>query len=332
MRFTVAATLLAGSVGLRAEKPAMPTVEVVLKVWGDRQAKVKSLRFDLSTERTISKGHLSLLLRSRTGQSTEPNPPTDVDIGGSETISLVGQKTRQSVVSQRWDPTDKGLYAETLLAVYDGRLYKTLRDPASNQYRYPTAIVRKLDKSPMAQSFPIVPLFFAVRGDDPKYFQGLKDYRVVAKDVAVGGRPCLHLKKEANQGRSESFYLDQERGYLVVRKTIEQNGMVTWEINVDNAVDPTVGWLPRSWRYSIRGGRDPKVLESGRATVTKYAINPKIADADFDIRFPPRTRVHDLTDGREVQYVVQPDGKKGVVIPVGKRPSYEDLNKPAPPK
>ena len=110
----------------------------------------------------------------------------------------------------------------------------------------------------MALSFPIVPIFFAVRGDDPKYFQGLADYKVVGKDVLVGGRPCLHLEKKGNQGRGESFDLDQERGYLVVRKTIEQNGIVTWELTVDNAADPTVGWLPRSWEYSIRGDRDPK--------------------------------------------------------------------------
>jgi hypothetical protein len=153
----------------------------------------------------------------------------------------------------------------------------------------------------------------------------------VGKDVAVGGRPCLHLQKPGGQGRVESFYLDQERGYLVVRKTIEENGTVTWELSVDNAADRTVGWLPRAWRYSIRGDRDRQVLESGRATVTKSAINPDIADAEFDIRFPPRTRVHDYSDGREVQYVIQPDGKKGVVIPIGKNPTYDDLNKPAPP-
>jgi hypothetical protein len=133
----LAASLSVGVAGWTFAQPAMPTVDEILKVWRDRQAKVKSVRFDLDTERTISKGLLNKLIPPRRGESTEPNPPDDVVIAGSETVSLAVQMTRQSILTQQWDPTDKSLYAETFVQVYDGRVNKSLRDPASNHHPLP---------------------------------------------------------------------------------------------------------------------------------------------------------------------------------------------------
>lgn len=45
----MAGSLLAGIAGWATAQPAMPAVDEILKAWQDRQAKVKSVRFDLSS-------------------------------------------------------------------------------------------------------------------------------------------------------------------------------------------------------------------------------------------------------------------------------------------
>ena len=69
-------------------------------------------------------------------------------------------------------------------------------------------------------------------------------------------------------------------------------------------------------------------MESGHAAVAKFELNPQLLDGEFDIPFPPKTRVSDFNAGNEVQFVIQANGEKGVVIPVRKNPKYQDLDKP----
>jgi hypothetical protein len=147
----------------------------------------------------------------------------------------------------------------------------------------------------------------------------------------VAGRPCLELFRDYGPpGQREFLFLDEKRAYVVVKQMVALHGQPTWQLDVIYNPDGHVGWLPKSWEYVIRAGKDPQLVNSGRSRVISYEINPRIDDGDFDIVFPPKTRVNDETSQQEVQYVIGEQGEKGGEVPTRLNPTYEDLQKASP--
>ena len=153
---------------------------------------------------------------------------------------------RDSSEGQQWDLKSKKLYPSTRVDVFDGKLFKSFTNPSSGWSHYGQGIVKKADKSPSVMSFPILPVFMGLRGADPKFFKGLNQFQIVDNYVAIDGRPCVRLKKPRDAQNAEFLCLDRERGYVVVQMTICQDGITTWQLDVDNSAHPTLGWLPQS--------------------------------------------------------------------------------------
>jgi hypothetical protein len=313
------------------------TIDDILEVWKARQEKVKSARFDLSCQETIHKGSSSFLLAKRRQAAgmppeTEPNPPRDYLVKATSMVTLDGFKLRYSNDHQDWDPEEKKLYPEHYVDVFDGEVFKFLQNPASGHHNYPWAGVRKADTSGSALKFPILPVILTLRGNHPKFFQELVKFQLTGKAVMVRGQSCLELVRDSGPpGQREFLFLDQNRDYVVVKEMIVLLGQPNWQVDATYTPDPKIGWVPKSWEYLIRVGKDHVPMNSGRSTVTAYEINPHIDNKEFDVLFEPKTMVHDETSGNYVQYLIREDGEKGVAIPAANIPTYEDLDKPAPP-
>lgn len=312
-----------------------PTIEQILQVWNARQSKVKSAKYEMNLTETIAKGSASQgePIRRNSGkvQESGPNPPQDYLVEGKAGVSLSDVRARYWYDHQQWDPTEKMLYPEHWIEVFDGEHEKHLVTPASAQHNYPLAVIRKVSSPEAAKRFPIFPLVLTFRGNHPKYFQQLGEHVVSEKPVSVLERPCWELVKTSDTGDvRDVFYLDQERDYVVVRRVVLHGNQPTWQIDVRYSPDTLAGWSPTSWEYSIR--TDPKgpPVQSGRFTVTQYKLNPNLPDSEFDIELPAKARVIDESDGAEVQYVIGEDGKPGRKIPTSSNPAYDDLTKPAP--
>jgi hypothetical protein len=146
--------------------------------------------------------------------------------------------------------------------------------------------------------------------------------------VTVGDRACVELiRRTPSQDRREVFYLDPARAYVVVRKQTLIASQPTWQLDITYMPDSTVGWVPHSWEYMIRvrSGSDYPITETERRKVTKYEIGCLLADDEFDIQFPAKTRVMDETTGDNLQYVIKDDNSKGRVLPSSLSPTYEQL-------
>ncbi len=314
---------------------AKVTIEDILEVWKERQDKFKSARFELECQETIHKASTSFFMNLERGISGspkefEPNPLRDYLVKGTSRVSLDGSKLRYSYDHQQWDPRGKKLYPEHYVDVFDGHFFKFLQDPASGQDNHASAAVRTSNRSESALTFPILPLIFTLRGCHPQFFQDLPKFQVTGQTLRVAGHPCLELVRDHGPpGQREFLYLDQGRGYVVLKETIVFDGQPNWQLDVTYNQDPAVGWLPRSWEYIIRAGKEHHVLNSGRSTVTRYEINPGLDDSEFDISFPAGTLIHNESSGDYLLSVVQDNGEKGREVPIALNPTYEELQKAA---
>jgi hypothetical protein len=319
-----------GSSGPAEAQPANasapnPTIDQILAVWKTRQEKVQSARFELSVEQTIHKGSVSILAESAPG---ELDPPRDYIVTGTAGVSLSGSKLRYWYDRPQWDPVGKALHPSHFVDTYDGERYKQLRNPSSAQNNYPLAGIKPAQGSESAFQFPIAALFLTFRGDHPQFYRDLNKFAVTGRTIPIASRRCVELvRASAGSDRREVFFLDAEREYIVVRKATLRGEQPMWQLDIAYRQDPTVGWVPSSWEYVIRVGKVPQPHESGRYTVTKYEINPALDAGEFDIAFPPGTRVLDKSSGQEVQYIVRENREKGREIPTASNPTYQDLEK-----
>jgi len=322
----------------QAQQPK-PTLDQILEVWTARQDKIMSGRFQLDCQETKHKGSISFMdreARQALGMppEPEPNPPRDYLVKGTSTVIFDGVNFRYAYDHQQWDPVGKRLYTEHFVDVFDGHLYKLLIDPASGQQGYPSGNVRKARASESALSFPILPLVFTFRGNHPQFFQNLVKFHVTGKTTIVAGRPCIELVRDTGlPSQREFLYVDSNRDYLVLKEMIVLGGQPNWQLDISYESDATVGWVPKSWEYVIRVGNEHRLTNSARTIVTSYEVNSRRHDEnEFNLAFPPNTRVTDETSDQEMQYVIRENGERGTEIPTRLNPSYEDLQKVEPRK
>lgn len=313
---------------------SVPSIADIEKVWKARQEKVTSAWFEMETERTIFKGYASSRSNvDRAKRKLAPlpeNPPRDYLVKGTRRFSFRGIKSHDSYVDQAWDPVAKRLYPRQYTEVFDGRRFKSLDIPSASDEGYPGGIVAKGPQSGSALKFPLLPILITFRGSHPQYFNALNKFRVAGATVRVAGRPCLELVRALEDGqRSELLYVDLERSYVVVKMVIMDEGRPSWEWTTTYRSDSTVGWVPDSWEYLLQSGKGHR-QDAGRRKVVRYEFNSNLDESEFDIRFPPRTKVNDTSGDQYVLYTILGNGEKGRAFPAGLGLSYEQLQEPVP--
>jgi hypothetical protein len=91
-----------------------------------------------------------------------------------------------------------------------------------------------------------------------------------------------------------------------VRANTVEKGKQLDQVDVRYAPDPAAGWMPASCDVvsNAYGGR---VLKTRRATVLECVVNPQLRRADFDLAFPPGTKVKDLLKRKDYTVPGSPD-------------------------
>jgi hypothetical protein len=301
----------------------------ILKVWKERQSKVVRAHFDLTCKQMIYKEvpDTSEDKTKTSGKSVgvEPNPPKDIEADGAGIVCIEGSKMKYVHDLPQWSLANRAIYTEHYEDIFDGKLFKSFRTPSSDANSYSLAVIKKADSPPSSKFFYLFPLMITIRGDDEKFVRTLANYELSSHTLLVSNRQCVELISGSNPDQNrEVLYLDKDRNYIVVRKSIFIKDVPLWQLDIKYTADPEVGWIPQSWEYMIRNGNN-RIEESARWNVAKYFINDSAPSDEINISFPKGTRVIDETGGGEVQYVIQEDGSKGRVIPLSANPTYEDL-------
>lgn len=321
--------------GLVHAQDAKPTTEQILRAWKARQDKAVTAHFEMSVESTIPKGSSTLRVQAagfapKAAAGGEVEPPQDTIVKGTSSLSLSGSKMRYSYDVPQWDRGHNELHEVHYADTFDGRLFKSLRNPSEpNKANYPAGHVEKAEGTHSVTQLAIIPLIWALRGDHKQFFHNLAQFDVTGRKVAISDQSCLELVRRTQPGgnKREVMYVDPMRDYVVARMAIMVEDKPTMQVDVAYSPDKAVGWIPHSWEYTIRLSSNNSLLEAQRRTVTSYEIGGPIDDSEFDLQFPPGTRVMDRSEGGNVQYVIREDSSKGRVIPSALTPTYEELKK-----
>jgi hypothetical protein len=145
------------------------------------------------------------------------------------------------------------------------------------------------------------------------------------RTASVEGRTCVELVRLRRASKQrDHLYLDPEREYVPRRLDTYTEDKLTFRLTVEHTADPSAGWVPQSWTYVMRSATGTPV-ESAKATVTRYEINPAVDPGEFKPALPPKTLVIDETKGTMPSHVsvVRDDGTRGVELP-GLSVGYEE--------
>jgi hypothetical protein len=312
--------------------PRVPTWEQIEQVWQKRQNQIGSARFHLRLERTLYRGAITSLQAARaqaigSADAGGEQPPQDQFLSGEATISWRGSQIRYEYAIPEWDPIGKRLYSARRQDVFDGQLNKSLMQPASGQVSYPLGEIRPSRQSLAVSQFALLPLWITFRAGPEGVYPDLKQAVIRERLVPIRNRWAVEVALGDKKGlRQEILYLDAERDYILLRQIVLREQQPSWQIEVRYQQDARVGWVPRSWEYLILE-REKQPLVAERYEVVQYALNPSLDDKEFELIFPPGTRVIDSRSGMEMQYVIRENGQPGLTVPGTDNPTYEDLQK-----
>jgi hypothetical protein len=151
-------------------------------------------------------------------------------------------------------------------------------------------------------------------------------FEPTGRTVTARGRACAELVREVHAMSARLVLLvDPARGLVPVRLAQTTRDRPVYQLDVTAyAADPVAGWVPAAWEYT-HFDRTGQVFKTGRCKVDHYELNPAFGAGELETVAPPGTRVTDLTGTREVEHVVQPDGRPGKPAPRSEGRAYAEL-------
>jgi hypothetical protein len=306
-----------------------PNTDVIARAWRDREGKASGVKFELKMQRTLHKNasnHYREAAGAVVDRTLGPNPSSDVVAEGTGTVAIQGDKFRYAYRLPKWDSDARRLYDQKVDEVFDGQKNTSFRDPGSLTEDYSTAVISRQKKTPFGNQFSVYPIVITLRGHHPGFYNDLAKYEPTGRSIEVRKVRCIELvfaSRSSNQ--REQLLLDPRRDYVVVRKATLVDEQPTWQIDIEYAADPKVGWVPSRWEYFIKSGQPKVMVESGVTTVDKYSIADSLPDSEFTLAMPVGTRILDRTGDKSMESVVQPDGATGEAVASSQNPTYEDL-------
>ncbi len=155
------------------------------------------------------------------------------------------------------------------------------------------------------------PLILAFRPFHPEMgAMSLDNFRVSAEGRVVDGIECVMLEELGDKKKKATVWVAPAQDYAMVRFVQRYKGRVGFSIDMTNTRDAEHGWIPSSWKVrSLRG--DGSLSTSSEWRRVKYALNRPILRSEFQIAFPPGTRVEDRRTGE--LFLAREDGGRRVI-------------------
>ncbi len=340
--------LCAGGFLLAAGGPALgqapdQRLEKIFADWKKRQARTKSVRYQVSGNRVIAKG--SFL--DDDGRRTKIMPPRDVTAVIQRTLifDFVTGRYRWEIEDQDYDTDADKFHPKAETRVFDGKQIKMLRPRERNTH--PMMGVRpgepelgiatgyfglapvEVEFWPLFVGHGYVPTWD--RGPTPGKFKVLpdKDMSYIHGQAVHEGRSCWVVRTRP-QGSCENFdeyWVDAAVESAVVRQASFCLGKMQFEAAI--AYQKTAhGWLPRRWTFTERNFNDGTLIQVQRMDVRELSLDPPVGESSFAIDERPGMRVEEAVlkapepDNMETvlkttQFVVGEDGRRHKIVEGG---------------
>lgn len=313
--------------------PDDKVLDEIRGAWRSRQNRVRSARFQWTQKVTFAKGSESWLLdgqiEKKSTKETTEIPPTDItfEVPRSLSLSFSGRKVRYAHEGKSWSLKENGFVEDPYLSTFDGRQAKILHLPGGIS-SYPQGSIRPQQEMqhPDIKSVNLQPILLTYRALEP----GMSGYpidkiRFKGQRALHDGADCLLLDVEKRSSRStQTLWVDPKRDYLVVRIVHMLDGAIKQRTDIQFGSNKKHGWIPQSWTIVIQNVKG-KLTQSSENQVTSWEINPGIPSSEFDIEYPARSVVVDMSQRPEKRFVVKHDGSIRPVLPSEYSATHEQV-------
>lgn len=283
------------------------TKEAIVKAWKERQERIKSARFEWTERQTEMKGSLSYHWKKFDPNVRETVPPTDVTFADPRELSLDGRKLRYAYTRRHWSPLKGNYERQSYVSVFNGETCALLHGPTT-EHGWHQGQIRRESYHVESNNLHLQPILMAFRALTPRMRAfDIANFDVTGANAIIGSRPCLELSQKATSSVENRLWVDPARGFVVVRSMTLNNGGVWHKLDIHYTLSAGRELVPDRWSIVFNRPDGSGHLESSHeASVTRYALNGAIPNADFEIDFPPGTRFIDERGGRG--WMVVPDG------------------------
>ena len=280
------------------------TLSAVERAWRDRQDRIKTVQVEWDESRFFAQGSYPNL-----GNEKDKNPPQDVTVDVKGLLFKLDEQSRIFTETEAWNPSSSDSTSrDRYRSSFNGEISADCMDPGTLSYSLGTIFDSPRYKE--VRSSVIRPLLLAYRPlAEGTLHIDLESFEILPDKVRVGEVDCVVLQQlDDGRGRvRESYLLDPERDFLLIRFFETVNEEPRFQTDIDYKEDPEHGWVPYRWKSIFMKGQG-RVVSSQVATVTQFALNTPISEEEFEIRFPPNTWVRDSRADK--QYIIRPDGTK----------------------
>lgn len=280
----------------------------VIDAWETRGNRLKSVRFTWEETRRYSRGGLfsaSIAKLHRIGGeagSLSGIPADDVEmkVPASEFRALdrwMRYETSNIAVSPGGD-----LSLQTYTSGYDGDESRMLTEPEGGTAR---GTVRAETRNTDALNPYIRPLVLWYCPLDSEA-SGLRAHAltVTQAETQLHGVQCIQMA-----GRSELLWIDPARDSVIVRWcSLLPDGEKNYQIDISYTADDSVGWVPSSWHCVQFSPGELGIRSEVTAEVIDYEVGREMTQAEFSVRFPPKSTVYDHNEQK--QYRIDEHGRR----------------------
>jgi hypothetical protein len=318
--------LSSGSVWVHCQEPANVSLEAVVKAWQERQDRVRSGVFTWTETRMVTRGSISAMMTLRGNPKGNTIPAEDLSFDVPVNLSMDGEKLRHEYEGERqWSEEKDALVPISYASAYDGSAGKFLYPRGTEIGNWPQATIRAEKGLPDAKDAELRPILMNFRGliAEVRYLDVGK-LALTGRRADIEGASCVELQRVSSKsGLDNQLWVDPARDFVVVRYSTSLVGKSVYQITVQYLKDASGVWVPTSWVIINHPPVQGESLFTTRAAVKDYKLNVPLDSTQFDLAFPPGTRVSD--EKSKLEYIVKQGEDKRIILKEDIGATYQQM-------
>jgi hypothetical protein len=301
------------------------TAELVEKARA-RQKQVKSFDLKLKQTEVVAAGAVSDMTKNTPGlASKSPVPAKRTTLTSENRLVVRGTNFRYEDNHPTWFMPAGTLHPRSQIMVSNGTAAKSFFPKGMTGDRGAVGLIETQGWHRMATASSYVPVMMAFRGLEPTLAAyDVRRLKPTGVTLPVGGVTCSRFEQGTAAALRQVFWMDDAG--LLRRFQSETKGKLTRQYDVRYERRYGQDAFPVSW-VMVEYSREGSVTKETTVEVVEATLDADVASSEFELRFPPGCKVHDLKVDRD--YLVQQDGTMLEVNPrEGRAPESRSQDEP----
>jgi hypothetical protein len=289
------------------------TKEAIAKTWKVTQDRIATARFEWTERQTDAAGSLSFMLRLRNPKLEDVIPPKDTTFTKTCSLFFDTEAIRYSYKGAEWSHKVKRYEPMSYNSTSKGIVSKLYWEPSPHDENWwPQGRIAAKRENLDVSLASLQPILMTFRGMTPdmRAFD-IETFTLTGNSAIIRGHECFALKQKLHDSETQ-LWVDPTRSYSIVRYLVFSRGVIQQKVDVRFELGELGMWIPTQWE-TIINLPDGNLRNSVETRLVKYELNSKIEKNEFELEFPPGTRVRDGI--QMLDYIIRPDGSGKREIP-----------------